>query len=60
MNRDRFNMVYCRDVKNRREKSRIILGFWLGQLGTVTKTENTEGKGEFGIKRGVVAELGYL
>lgn len=53
-------MVYCRDVKNRREKSRIILGFWLGQLGTVTKTENTEGKGEFGIKRGVVAELGYL
>lgn len=50
MNRDRFNTAYCRDMRSRREKYRIILGFWLGQLGTFTKRENTEGKGEFGIK----------
>lgn len=52
MNRDRFNTAYCRDMRSRREKYRIILGFWLGQLGTFTKRENTEGKGEFGIKSG--------
>ena len=50
-NKDRFNTAYYQDVGRRTEKSRVILGFWLGQLGTFIKTENTEEK-EFGVKKG--------
>lgn len=61
-NKDRFNTAYYQDVGRRTEKSRLILGFWLGQLGTFIKTENTEEK-EFGVKKKEgfgLPELGYL
>lgn len=60
-NKDRFNTAYYQDVGRRTEKSRLILGFWLGQLGTFIKTENTEEK-EFGVKKEGfgLPELGYL